>query len=455
MMRPPLTIFLLLTITIIAQAIPPSAIIEFTRHGARGPILNTFDPSWSTLGELTSVGMHQHFMIGQSLLQKYPNILAQAYNPENIYVRATDVNRTIMSAVSQLSSIYYQKGSNLTITQAEMAIPPYNNAKEIAYNYSNSTALPFNFFIPPIHVVQYSQDYFLRPGDLCHYSKQNIFEDLLASPTFQEFLNFTSPIVEGLNMIYNISSQNNYSYYGWLGDTLIADEFANKTIPVYPYPILSKEWNDTVFLNYADLFFSYTGTPKVRAMLSVPIYPQLLSYMNGIINETNTLQYMFFSAHDTTLINILGGLNITIAECFVNNYINNITNNSLCQYPTFASQFIIEMYNETETYSNWYVNLYYKDIPLYSMVTFTGYQMTFNEFEKLLTNAMLGYTMQDYYQYCNYLDSIDEQGDLKYATFGMAGVTATLFLVLLITIGKKLSMRSMAGGRLDGLITVK
>ena len=52
-------------------------------------------------GELTSVGERQHYVLGQTLRERYiknTQFLAENYNYEEIYVRSTNVNRTIMSA---------------------------------------------------------------------------------------------------------------------------------------------------------------------------------------------------------------------------------------------------------------------------------------------------------------------------------------------------------------------
>uniref|UniRef100_A0A914EF15 Uncharacterized protein n=1 Tax=Acrobeloides nanus TaxID=290746 RepID=A0A914EF15_9BILA len=94
------------------------------RHGDRLPTLTypndpLQEPQWIDLpdkgfqgfGQLTTKGMAQHFIMGQRLRSKYvndtaspsgTNILSPVYKMHEIYIRSTDVNRTIISAMSNL-----------------------------------------------------------------------------------------------------------------------------------------------------------------------------------------------------------------------------------------------------------------------------------------------------------------------------------------------------------------
>lgn len=84
------------------------------RHGDRTPV-NVYpnDPhteaTWDQyggLGQLTQVGMRQHYAYGQYLRQRYGKFLSNVYNRNQVLVHSTDYDRTIMSAESLLSSLY-------------------------------------------------------------------------------------------------------------------------------------------------------------------------------------------------------------------------------------------------------------------------------------------------------------------------------------------------------------
>jgi lysosomal acid phosphatase len=48
--------------------------------------------------------------LGQWLRQRYSEFLPEVYSRENIYVRSTDVDRTLMSAASNLAGLYLPEG---------------------------------------------------------------------------------------------------------------------------------------------------------------------------------------------------------------------------------------------------------------------------------------------------------------------------------------------------------
>ena len=82
-------------------------VYEITRHGARGGLntdyFNETDPRWRP-GELTSMGKRQHHLMGGEMRRRYmvKNKLLDLtqYKPSEVYVRSTDVNRTIESALA-------------------------------------------------------------------------------------------------------------------------------------------------------------------------------------------------------------------------------------------------------------------------------------------------------------------------------------------------------------------
>jgi len=82
------------------------------RHGDRTPThqIKSDPHKWEIgIGELTSLGMNQHFKLGTKLRKRYVNqlkLLPVKYVNNEMYVRCTDFNRTIQSAESLLSGLY-------------------------------------------------------------------------------------------------------------------------------------------------------------------------------------------------------------------------------------------------------------------------------------------------------------------------------------------------------------
>ena len=110
-------------------------VISVYRHGARQPLYNYYNAaSFPDQGQLTSVGMRQHFLLGKELRREYVNrlgFLSENYNSKELVVRSTYVNRTVVSALSQLSGLY-PMGTGPKISKKvkkELTLPPFEGVK--------------------------------------------------------------------------------------------------------------------------------------------------------------------------------------------------------------------------------------------------------------------------------------------------------------------------------------
>ena len=104
-------------------------VIEVCRHGARSPwdLLPWNQKYWSEVGQLTSVGMRQHWLIGYEFRRRYivnERLIPPFYNSSNVYLRSTDYHRTIQSAESQLQGLFPEGPSLRVTTQNALALPP-------------------------------------------------------------------------------------------------------------------------------------------------------------------------------------------------------------------------------------------------------------------------------------------------------------------------------------------
>ncbi|VDK83462.1 unnamed protein product [Litomosoides sigmodontis] len=83
------------------------------RHGDRTPIIllpndeANNERSWEIgLGELTTDGIWQAYRLGKFLRQRYDGFLSGTFKTSEIYVRSTDINRTLMTASAVLQGLY-------------------------------------------------------------------------------------------------------------------------------------------------------------------------------------------------------------------------------------------------------------------------------------------------------------------------------------------------------------
>ncbi len=139
------------------------------RHGARAPLdindnnEDLLGVKWSNPGELTAVGQRMEYILGLKNRYRYItntyNFLSEKYDPHELLVFSTDVNRTILSMTSQLLGLYpisSKKGEALNPQQIDISVPPVNiSFEEIEKEVENlnESALPNYMTIIPIHTI--------------------------------------------------------------------------------------------------------------------------------------------------------------------------------------------------------------------------------------------------------------------------------------------------------------
>lgn len=119
------------------------------------------------------MGKQQQFALGQWSRARYQNLLGGNFHVNDVYVRSSDVDRTIMSAQTNLAGLF----------------PPSGN--EI-----------WNKNIPwqpiPVHVVPENDDYILGGVLPPCRAFDNAYEAYLQSDEFQKFNESIQPIFEYL-----------------------------------------------------------------------------------------------------------------------------------------------------------------------------------------------------------------------------------------------------------------
>ena len=145
------------------------AVVELSRHGARSPsYLYEFDEDYwdpEFPGELTGVGMRQHYLIGAELKQRLiteAGLLSAEFNESQVEVWSTDANRTLTSAYSQMVGMFpYGLGPVLTPDQPASPPFPIFNQTNIEKALGQS-ALPSQRQSFPIYSQSALQDFLLQ-----------------------------------------------------------------------------------------------------------------------------------------------------------------------------------------------------------------------------------------------------------------------------------------------------
>nr|XP_002737274.2 PREDICTED: lysosomal acid phosphatase-like [Saccoglossus kowalevskii] len=204
------------------------------RHGNRSPMHSyPTDPYTSSdwpqgLQQLSASGKLQHYLLGQWLQKRYATndkFLNSTYLRNEIYVRSTDIDRTLMSAECNLAGFY----------------PPNGKQK-----WSSNNKLPWQPI--PIHTVAEADDKVLGFSS-CPKLKKDI-ESLMNSDVFKTYCEKNKDFMD---FVRNRTGLVNGTFHDLqhVADAVWFERVDNKTLP---------SWiNDTVFGKLIDLInFGYT-----------------------------------------------------------------------------------------------------------------------------------------------------------------------------------------------------
>lgn len=280
------------------------------RHGDRMPI-NVFptdpykDPSDWPVGwsQLTSLGKAEHFQLGQWIRARYDGFLSSNYSEQEIYVRSTDVDRTLMSAQANLAGLY----------------PPQGYWQ---WNH-NIDWQPI-----PIHTVPQTEDYLLSSHADCPRFVQ-LHEEIEQGKFMQDIYDENKELFQYIstNAGENITDIVHLDY---IFDTLLIESIYNKTLP---------EWTKSVFPGgkfeeLRDLSFTIdTYNHEMKRLKGGPFVKEIVQHFDQVesnnLNPPNRKMFMY-SGHDTTVAPILHTLGVFDIKA-----------------PPYASMIIIELFDRS------------------------------------------------------------------------------------------------------------
>lgn len=310
-------------------------VAEVCRHGSRAPITLfpwDSDGRWSIgPGELTTVGMRQHFLLGAELRQRYvvsDPVLMPVYNYSEVYFRSTDVNRTILSAQSQLMGLFPAgSGPKLPLEQAFTAVPPITvqNQNDIISSL-DSKAVIYQQQPLPIHVVPNDEDLVLHPDDACPLLRQNI-QTVKNSAAFQQAASSNPEVLQTIQNLLGATPSEAAANATAVIEDLICNEAMAYALPEEITPAFLQ--NATTVFN-ALFAMPYQSDQNAR-LFSSGFFQELSGLLQNVAAGTEKSRFRLYSAHDTTVAGLLAGLQVydntqppfastLIFEVFIKNY---------------------------------------------------------------------------------------------------------------------------------------
>ncbi|XP_037048491.1 prostatic acid phosphatase-like [Bradysia coprophila] len=261
------------------------------RHGDRNPVMSTPGSKYTDLsywpegwGQLTTLGIQQEYSLGQWLRRRYNNFLSEVYHANDIYVRSSDVDRTIMSAQSVLAGLY----------------PPHG--KQMWKK---------NFFWQPIpvHTVPASMDYLIATNVPNCSSYENAMKQYLASDEMEKYYHSIQPIFDYLTLHIG----KNISTYGEL--TVTRDTWICETTHKYKLP----QWVGKLYPNNDDFeraamtYYTLSSGTKFLSKFSIGFFlKDILDRFTSKIQNTLTpnRKMWMYSSHDLTAFSFLRSLKL-------------------------------------------------------------------------------------------------------------------------------------------------
>ena len=276
-----------------------------SRHGARAPLklndegLDLLGIKWSIPGELTPIGKRMEYLLGLRNRQRYITgqyrFLSEVFDPHELIVFSSDINRTLQSMTSQLQGLYpmsSEKGDTLTQEQFKVAVPPINiSIENISEHITllNYSALPNYMTIIPIHFISLkntSTECQTKINELNDFNSKNknIISNLVE--------NFNKNYSEILNNFYGRPKDYRYDIVliNEICDSAIADNTEGKNISDFLQKIKSdkneflKKCKEVLAINFRDYIFGDEKNEVIKFYNS-PIFKDMINYMKKKIND--------------------------------------------------------------------------------------------------------------------------------------------------------------------------
>ncbi|XP_032216056.1 lysosomal acid phosphatase isoform X2 [Mustela erminea] len=230
------------------------------RHGDRSPV-KTYpkDPyqedEWPQgFGQLTKEGMQQHWELGQALRQRYQGFLNTSYHRQEVYVRSTDFDRTLMSAEANLAGLF-----------------PPNGMQRFNPNISWQPI--------PVHTVPIAED--------------RQFLDMVANET-----GLTDVTLETVWNVY---------------DTLFCEQTHGLVLPPWASPRTMQRLSRLKDFSFRFLFGIYEQAEKARLQGGV-LLAQIRKNLTLMATSSQLPKLLVYSAHDTTLVALQMALDVYNGE---------------------------------------------------------------------------------------------------------------------------------------------
>jgi len=423
-----------------------------SRHGARAPLklneegLDIFGSKWTTPGELTPIGKRMEYILGlinrNRYITKY-KLISEKYNPHELIVYSSDINRTLESMTSQIQGFYPMSpdiGDKISVDQYNASFPPIKvDMKDIEDEMKslNDSALPNYMTVIPIHFITLKNT---TPGcaeRVKYFNEKNTKEIPILKNFIEEFHKNYS---EKLNNFYGKPKESkfDFSFINAIFDALMADYTEGRNISSY-FNTNEIEENDffsrcidVLSMNFRDYIFGDNNN-EVILFYNSPIMREMINYMerrieDDIKGEPSLKNYSDYSrpkmvlilGHDTTL-SAHQLFFIKFFDLSIESY----------EYPTYSSQISYEITREDDDkftsekkLSDYKVSYYFNNNLIFNM-TFDRFK---EKIEKVIWNS------EQMNNFCSIDKNVENNEENESLDTGLFLIITLGFIILLLVI---------------------
>ncbi|XP_012560453.2 prostatic acid phosphatase isoform X1 [Hydra vulgaris] len=292
------------------------------RHGARSPIYffpkNQFVNQWPVNpGMLTKIGMNMTYRLGEFLKKRYiveSGFINESYVPKEVYIRSSDESRCLQSAETELAGLF----------------PP------IGYQVWNKD---INWQPIPIHSVPFDSDPVLRPDETnCPRLKEILHQLTLKSEYIKkehDNQNFLKVLSDYTGMKVDFTNI-------WIVDDVFKCEAAQGFSPPKWYKDIEMQLQD--ICSWVFLYQYKNADDELGRLLGGALLDSINTNMRNFKTKRSydeLYKLSIFSGHDTSILALAATLDLEITV------------------PTFASCFMIEMYEDNN--GNFLVEMHFRN----------------------------------------------------------------------------------------------
>uniref|UniRef100_A0A1I7U8J9 Acid phosphatase n=1 Tax=Caenorhabditis tropicalis TaxID=1561998 RepID=A0A1I7U8J9_9PELO len=312
-------------------------------------------------GQLTPIGMRQHMQLGQKLRDRYVNgnpyqFLNKRYDQQEIFVRSTDKNRTLLSAFSNMVGMYGNIDNN--------------NVARPNVDYPDVVGWPTGFVPIPIHTIPDAEDHLLSVDNYCPL-QDTVWEMAKTTDIVSSYFNrsdvralmgnLTNYCGEDINpenlwILYNaLKIEKQYypakfqNYTPWYSDSLFEQiDIVNSQVQDFQNGL----GLEGVVVNGIDL------GKYLRKIRGGTLVNDIYNHMNRKTDcssnngkectYTNRMKFFAYSAHDTTLyalFSLLGVAHLAVQPR---------------GYPLYSACAIIEQWQDIQTNQTFFKLIYHR-----------------------------------------------------------------------------------------------